>query len=130
MGWVGLVYNMLWVGLGFKKLTHVHVCVMVINKVTKLYTSLQSYKQTQPKTSPHSVKTVRNCHFKTKYKSNILLANRDQKQATSLPRTKCVKNNELVNTQQNQHINLKASAPQTEIPRTFIFRDSNPLAGD
>jgi len=40
MGWVGLVYNMLWVGLGwvctlvdwvglgFKKLTHVHVCVM------------------------------------------------------------------------------------------------------
>jgi len=32
MGWVGLVYNMLWVGLGlyfgglgFKKLTHVHV---------------------------------------------------------------------------------------------------------
>ena len=23
MGWVGLVYNMLWVGLGFKKLTRV-----------------------------------------------------------------------------------------------------------
>ena len=27
MGWVELVYNMLWVGLGFKKLTHVHVWV-------------------------------------------------------------------------------------------------------
>ena len=36
MGWVGLVYNMLWVGfvlwwvgLGFKKLTHVHVWYML-----------------------------------------------------------------------------------------------------
>ena len=35
VGWVGFV--LWWVGLGFKKLTHVHVCVIQVRRSAQFY---------------------------------------------------------------------------------------------
>jgi len=41
LGWVGFV--LWWVGLGFKKLTHVHVCLKYQNRILKKIVIIISY---------------------------------------------------------------------------------------